>query len=168
MLGVKNIANLRLMMSCLGQQSQGYQAQREPKLGPRFGVLSSERVCLLVKQTVKIASYRAEYRFRADDNRGNGVKYIQERLPKDNINFYKVLVGIGFSLVWARVMYSIWSNPPFATFIWFYLGVGSMLLKWALFEIIDRVSLRIRIRNMEKELDEAERRRHAVGPKEEG
>jgi hypothetical protein len=42
-----------------------------------------------------------------------------------------------------------------------------VLLKWALFEIVDRVSLGIRIRNMEKELDEAERRRHEVEPKEE-
>lgn len=33
-------------------------------------------------------------------------------------------------------------------------------MKWVLFEIVDRVNLRVRIRNMEKELDEAERRRH--------
>ena len=93
------------------------------------------------------------------------MKHNRERLPKANVNFYKVLVGIGFSLVWARVMYSIWSQPSFMTFIWFYLGVGSVLLKWALFEIVDRVNLRIRIRNMEKELDEAKRRRHEVEPK---
>jgi hypothetical protein len=93
------------------------------------------------------------------------VKHNRERLPKANVNFYKVLVGIGFSLVWARVMYSIWSQPSYMTFIWFYLGVGSVLLKWALFEIVDRVNLRIRIRNMEKELDEAKRRRHEVEPK---
>lgn len=93
------------------------------------------------------------------------MKHNRERLPKANVNFYKVLVGIGFSLVWARVMYSIWSQPSYMTFIWFYLGVGSVLLKWALFEIVDRVNLRIRIRNMEKELDEAKRRRHEVEPK---
>ena len=95
------------------------------------------------------------------------MKHIRERLPKANVNFYKVLVGIGFSLLWARVMYFIWSQPSFVTFVWFYLGVGGVLLKWALFEIVDRVNLGVRIRNMEKELDEAERRRHEVEPKEE-
>ena len=95
------------------------------------------------------------------------MKYIRKRLPKANINFYKVLVGIGFSLLWARVMYFIWSHPSFMTFVWFYLGVGSMLLKWALFEIIDRVNSSVRIRNMEKELDEAKRRRRGVEPKKE-
>jgi len=90
------------------------------------------------------------------------VKYIRERLPKANVNFYKVLVGIGFSLIWGRVMYSIWDDPSFVTFIWFSLGIGSVLLKWGLFEIVDRISLRVRVRNMEKELDEAERRRHEV------
>ena len=98
---------------------------------------------------------------------GRAMKYLRERLPKVNINFYKVLVGIGFSLLWARVMYSIWSQPSFVAFVWFYLGVGSMLLKWVLFEIIDRVNLRVSINNMKKELDEAERRRHEVEPKEE-
>ncbi|MBM4462799.1 MAG: hypothetical protein FJ012_05615 [Chloroflexi bacterium] len=93
------------------------------------------------------------------------MKYNRERLPKANVNFYKVLVGIGFSLLWARVMYFIWPRPSFVTFVWFYIGVGSVLLKWALFEIVDRVNLRIRIRNMERELDEATRRRHEVEPK---
>ena len=95
------------------------------------------------------------------------MKYIRERLPKANINFYKVLVGVGFSLVWGKVMYFIWSKPSYVTFIWFYLGVGSTLLKWGLFEIVDRVGLRIRIKNMEKELDEAERRRYEAESKKE-
>jgi hypothetical protein len=62
-------------------------------------------------------------------------------------------------------MYSIWDQPSFVTFIWFYLGIGSMLLKWGLFEIVDRINLRVRVRNMQKELDEAERRRREVEPK---
>ena len=123
---------------------------------------------LFAKQTIKIASYREEYQFGINDNGGSGVKYIRRRLPTVSINFYKVLVGIGFSLLWARVMYFIWSHPSFVTFVWFYLGLGSMLLKWALFEIIDRVNFIIRIRNMERELDEAERRLNQVRPKKEG
>ena len=38
-------------------------------------------------------------------------------------------------------------------------------MKWGLFEIVDRVNLRVRIKNMEKELDEAERRRDEAEPK---
>jgi hypothetical protein len=89
-------------------------------------------------------------------------------LPKADINFYKLLAGVVFSLLWGHVMYSIWDQPSYVTFVWLYLGIGSMLLKWVLFEIIDRVNLRITIRNMEKELDEAERRRCEVVPKGEG
>ncbi len=95
------------------------------------------------------------------------MKYIRERFPEDNVNLYKVIVGIGFSLLWARVMYFIWAQPSFVTFVWFYFGIGSTLMKWGLFEIVDRVNLRVRIRNMEKELDEAERRRDEVEPKRE-
>jgi hypothetical protein len=93
------------------------------------------------------------------------VKYLRRKLPQANINLYKVVVGIAFSLLWARVMYSIWSQPSFVTFMWFYLGIGSVLLKWVLFEIVDRINLRVRIRSMERELDEAQRRRRAVEPK---
>jgi len=93
------------------------------------------------------------------------VKYIRGKLPKANINLYKVVVGIAFSLLWAMVMYFIWSQPSYVTFIWFYLGIGGVLLKWVLFEIIDRINLRVRIRSMERELDEAQRRRRAVEPK---
>jgi len=90
------------------------------------------------------------------------VKYLRRKLPQANINLYKVVVGIAFSLLWARVMYFIWSQPSFVTFIWFYLGIGSVLLKWVLFEIIDTINLRVRIRVMERELDEAQRRRREV------
>lgn len=93
------------------------------------------------------------------------MKYLRRKLPQANINLYKVVVGIAFSLLWARVMYSIWSQPSFVTFMWFYLGIGSVLLKWVLFEIVDRINLRVRIRSMERELDEAQRRRRAVEPK---
>lgn len=90
------------------------------------------------------------------------MKYLRGKLPKANINLYKVVVGIAFSLLWARVMYFIWSQPSYVTFIWFYLGIGSALLKWGLFEMIDRINLRVRIRSMERELDEAQRRRRQV------
>jgi hypothetical protein len=90
------------------------------------------------------------------------VKYLRGKLPKANINLYKVVVGIAFSLLWARVMYFIWSQPSYVTFIWFYLVIGSALLKWVLFEIIDRIDLRVRIKSMERELDEARRRRREV------
>ena len=93
------------------------------------------------------------------------MKYLRRKLPQANINLYKVVVGIAFSLLWARVMYSIWSQPSYVTFMWFYLGIGSVLLKWVLFEIVDRINLRVRIRSMERELDEAQRRRRAVEPK---
>ena len=93
------------------------------------------------------------------------MKYIRERLSKANINFYKVLVGIAFSLLWGQVMYSIWDKPSFVTFVWFYLVIGSTLLKWGLFEIVDRINLRVRVRNMQKELDEAKRRRCEFEPK---
>jgi hypothetical protein len=90
------------------------------------------------------------------------MKYLRDKLPKVNINFYKVVVGVVFSLLWARVMYFIWSNPSYVIFVWFYLGIGSMVLKWVIFEIIDRINLRVSVRNLERELDEAERRRREV------
>ncbi len=46
-----------------------------------------QRVCLSVNQTVKIAAYRAEYGFGADDNRRNGVKYIRERFAQGQYQF---------------------------------------------------------------------------------
>lgn len=80
------------------------------------------------------------------------------KLPSIGVNFYKVITGIVFSLVWARVMYFIWSQPSYLTFVWFYLGVGSFILKWVLFEIIDRINLKIRVRNLKRQLDEADKR----------
>jgi len=75
--------------------------------------------------------------------------------PKLTVNVYKVLFGVAFSLVWARVMYAIWAQPSYATFIWFYLGVGSVLLKWVFFESIDRLHRRLRRRAIEKQLAES-------------
>jgi hypothetical protein len=80
------------------------------------------------------------------------------KFPRININFSKAIAGILFSLLWARVMYFLWEHPSYLTFVWFYLGIGSLLLKWALFEIIDRIALRLRIKNLKKELDEADAR----------
>jgi len=94
------------------------------------------------------------------------MKYLRAKLPKVNINFYKVVAGIGFSLLWARVMYFIWSDPSYVTFVWFYVVIGSMILKWVIFEIIDRINLRVSVRNLERELDEAEQRRREVETKE--
>ena len=83
---------------------------------------------------------------------------ISARLPKLSVNFYKVVVGVCFSLIWARVMYLIWEQPSYLTFIWFYIIIGSVILKWVLFVIIDRIHLRMRLKALRKELDEAERR----------
>jgi len=73
-------------------------------------------------------------------------------------NFYKVVFGVAFSLLWARIMYAIWEQPSYLTFIWFYLGVGSLLLKWVFFEIIDRIRIRITMRSVQRELEEADTR----------
>jgi divalent metal cation (Fe/Co/Zn/Cd) transporter len=80
------------------------------------------------------------------------------KLPKIGVNFYKVVVGVAFSLLWARVMYLLWPQPSYITFMWFYLAIGSVLLKWVLFEIIDRIHLKIRLRAMMRELNESKRR----------
>jgi hypothetical protein len=83
---------------------------------------------------------------------------ISVKLPKLGVNFYKIVVGVCFSLLWARVMYLIWEQPSYLTFIWFYIVIGSILLKWVLFVIIDRIHLRIRLKALRRELDESERR----------
>ena len=83
---------------------------------------------------------------------------ISVRLPRLSVNFYKVVVGVCFSLIWARVMYLIWEQPSYLTFIWFYIVIGSVLLKWVLFVIIDRIHLRRRLKALRRELDESERR----------
>jgi hypothetical protein len=83
---------------------------------------------------------------------------ISVKLPKLGVNFYKIVVGVCFSLLWARVMYLIWEQPSYLTFIWFYIVIGSILLKWVLFVIIDRIHIRIRLKALRRELDESERR----------
>ena len=83
---------------------------------------------------------------------------ISVKLPKLDVNFYKVVVGVCFSLLWARIMYLVWEQPSYSTFIWFYIVIGSILLKWVLFVIIDRIHLRIRLKALRRELDESERR----------
>ncbi|MFW6126546.1 MAG: phosphate signaling complex protein PhoU [Chloroflexota bacterium] len=75
--------------------------------------------------------------------------------PKLTVNLWKVLFGVAFSLVWAKVMYIIWPQPSYVTFIWFYLGLGSVLLKWVFFEVIDRVHGRLRRRVVERRLAES-------------
>jgi len=85
-------------------------------------------------------------------------KRIAMKLPRIGVNFYKVVAGVGFSLLWARIMYLLWSQPSYTTFIWFYLAIGSVILKWVLFEIIDRINLKIRLRAINKELDESNMR----------
>ncbi len=82
------------------------------------------------------------------------------KLPQIGINFWKVIVGVAFSLLWARVMYLIWQHPSYLTFVWFYLVIGSVILKWVLFELIDRIALKARIANLKRELDEADKRAH--------
>ena len=78
--------------------------------------------------------------------------------PKFTVNFYKVVVGVAFSLLWARIMYFLWTEPSYVTFIWFYLVVGSIVLKWVFFEIIDRIHLKVRRSAVERELRESSMR----------
>ncbi len=80
------------------------------------------------------------------------------RMLRLGINFYKVLFGVGFSLLWARVMYMVWQQPSFITFIWFYLVIGSLLLKWVFFELIDRIDKLLKLRAIKKELKESDTR----------
>jgi phosphate transport system protein len=85
------------------------------------------------------------------------------KLPRMGVNFYKVIVGVGFSLLWARAMYLFWPQPSYITFVWFYLIIGSILLKWVIFEIIDRINLRARLRIVRRELDESNIRVREAG-----
>jgi phosphate transport system protein len=82
------------------------------------------------------------------------------KLPRLDVNFYKVVVGVAFSLVWARVMYLVWQQPSFITFMWFYLLIGSVILKWVIFNIVDRVHLKLRIKAVSGELEQASSRVH--------
>lgn len=76
-------------------------------------------------------------------------------MPRLGVNLYKVVFGVGFSLLWAKVMYTIWRQPSFITFVWFYLGLGSLLLKWVFFEIIDRIHMKLMVRGVRRELEES-------------
>jgi phosphate transport system protein len=78
------------------------------------------------------------------------------KINRLSTNVYKVVFGVAFSMVWARVMYAIWNQPTYLTFIWFYLGLGSMLLKWVFFEIIDRIRAKATVKLVQKELAEAD------------
>jgi phosphate transport system protein len=77
------------------------------------------------------------------------------KIPKLDVNFFKVVTGVCFSLLWARVMYLIWDQPSFITFIWFYLGIGSVLLKWVIFKIIDMINTGIILKKTRKELEQS-------------
>jgi phosphate transport system protein len=77
-------------------------------------------------------------------------------ITRMSTNFYKVAFGVAFSMAWARAMYAIWNKPSYLTFIWFYLGIGSMLLKWVFFEIIDRLRVNVTVKSVKKELEEAD------------
>jgi len=74
---------------------------------------------------------------------------------KLDINFFKVTLGVIFSLLWARVMYFIWDQPSFIIFTWFYLGIGSIVLKWVLFSITDKVHTSIKLRDTRRELEQS-------------
>lgn len=79
-----------------------------------------------------------------------------------DINFFKLVIGVLFSLLWGQVMYLLWTEPPFLTFVWFYLIVGSVILKWVIYKAIDVVQLRLRVRSVKEELDASSRRVHGV------
>jgi len=88
------------------------------------------------------------------------MKRIPVKLPRLDVNFYKVVIGVAFSLVWARVMYLVWQQPSFVTFLWFYLLIGSVILKWVIFNIVDRIHLKLRIKAVSGELEQASTRVH--------
>ena len=99
------------------------------------------------------------------------MRRITAKLPRLDINFYKVIIGVGFSVLWARVMYLIWQQPSYVTFVWFYLLIGSVILKWVIFEIVDRIHVKLRIRAVSEELDESSTRvqeASKVAPKADG
>ncbi len=83
--------------------------------------------------------------------------------PKLTINLVKVIAGVAFSLVWASVMYRIWPQPEYLTFVWFYLGLGSIVLKWIFFEIIDRIYMKVRLNRVRRELEESRKRVEKAG-----
>ncbi|MFO7773658.1 MAG: phosphate signaling complex protein PhoU [Dehalococcoidia bacterium] len=80
------------------------------------------------------------------------------KLPRLDVNFYKVVTGVGFSLLWARTMYLIWAQPSYITFVWFYLLIGSVILKWGIFKIVDRIHLKVKLKAVKEELDESRTR----------
>jgi len=77
---------------------------------------------------------------------------------KVGVNFFKIIVGVIFSLIWGRMMYLIWPQPSYIAFVLFYLIAGSVLIKWVFFEIIDRVYLRLRLKTISREIDESDTR----------
>jgi len=82
------------------------------------------------------------------------------KLPRIGVNFYKVLVGVGFSLGWAKVMYMLWPQPSYITFIWFYLVIGSTIVKWVFFVVIDRIYLKLKLRAVRRVFQESNARVH--------
>ncbi|MBI2934509.1 MAG: phosphate signaling complex protein PhoU [Chloroflexi bacterium] len=78
------------------------------------------------------------------------------RLPRQTTNLYKVITGVAFSLAWASVMYMLWPQPSYLVFLWFYLGIGSIVLKWVFFEIIDRINTSLRLKRIRQELEESQ------------
>ena len=84
------------------------------------------------------------------------------KLPKADVNLCKIVTGVAFSLLWAWIMYLLWPEPSFLTFLWFYLVLGSIILKWAIFWIIDRIHLRMRLKALNRELDASDRRIHDI------
>jgi phosphate transport system protein len=87
---------------------------------------------------------------------------VKQKLPRLDVNFFKLVIGVGFSLLWGQVMYLLWAEPPYLTFVWFYLIVGSVLLKWVIYKGVDMVHLRLRVRAVKEELDASSQRVHEV------
>ena len=59
-----------------------------------------------------------------------------------NKNLHKISVGTPFLLLWGALMYELWDEPSFVTFILFYLLLGNVVLKWTLFELVDHLHIR--------------------------
>ncbi|HXY74300.1 MAG TPA: phosphate signaling complex protein PhoU [Dehalococcoidales bacterium] len=76
------------------------------------------------------------------------------------INFLKIIVGVIFSLAWGRIMYLIWPQPPYLTFVLFYLLAGSVIIKWVFFEIIDRANQKFKLKSVSREIEASNNRVH--------
>jgi len=59
-----------------------------------------------------------------------------------NKNLHKISIGTPYLLLWGSLMYWLWDEPSFVTFVLFYLLLGNVVLKWIIFELVDHLHIR--------------------------